>query len=458
MRIRSSRYGVAPWVVVVLLMSSPAAAESSRVLYLGGEKTPSDVAAILALLNPPINLEQAPEPLAEAFPAGELGTVGVESVQACTGEPVDAAGYLALLADLVQATMELGETDTLLARLETAQACLTEPVAPEDLAQADFLEGVIAFSDGDPDGAERAFREALVLDRDLAWNPEYPPDTQLRFANAATAVAQQEPSVLHVVVGEGMLLWLDGEPVAPSPEGLGIAPGRHVLQVRRGAGEATETLSLEVAAGTVGAVVEEGGLAVRDERILAQRASALLAALATEAPDVKTYVVALEPSLAIWTHDAQTRSASRVPVTVAAGALASPDGGKSVKNPAKAAPVTLGVGAAMLVAGAVIAGVYSGKMDDMRVGVAAGEIPYPHADAASHTDAQLDNEALFGTYRSAGSLGVGLMAAGGVTMAVSIPLVIAGKRQQLSVAAAFDPGPPGDPGPRGVLFTVGVKP
>ena len=457
MRIRSGRYGVVPWVLAALMISGTAAAESSRVLYVGGEQTPSDVAAILALLNPPITLEQAPEPLAAVFPAGELSTAGVQSVQACTGEPVDAAGYEALLTQLVRATMELGETDALLAQLEAAQACLSEPVTPGDLAQADFLEGVIAYSDGDPEGAERAFREALVLHRDLAWDPEYPPDTQLCFANAATTVAQEEPSVLHVVVGEGMVLWLDGEPVAPTPEGLSVAPGRHVLQVRRGTGQATETLSLQVAEGTVGAVVEAGGLALTDERLLAQRASALLAAMATDAPEVKSYIVALEPSLAVWTYDAASGAASRVPVTVAASALASPGGAGSVKNPARAAPVTLGVGA-MLVAGAVITGVFSGKMQDMRAGVEAGEIPYPHPDAANYTDAQLDNEALFGTYRSAGSLGVGLMAAGGVTMAVSIPLMIAGKRQQLSVAAALDPGPPGAPGPRGVLFTVGVRP
>ena len=144
MRIRSGRYGVVPWVLAALMISGTAAAESSRVLYVGGEQTPSDVAAILALLNPPITLEQAPEPLAAVFPAGELSTAGVQSVQACTGEPVDAAGYEALLTQLVRATMELGETDALLAQLEAAQACLSEPVTPGDLAQVHDGRRVVA--------------------------------------------------------------------------------------------------------------------------------------------------------------------------------------------------------------------------------------------------------------------------------------------------------------------------
>ena len=128
-----------------------------------------------------------------------------------------------------------------------------------------------------------------------------------------------------------------------------------------------------------------------------------------------------------------------------------------MKTPLKAVPVTLGVGAAMLVAGVVITGVASKKMNDMTAAVEAGEVPYPHPDAAVYTDAQLDNEQQFGTYRSAGSLGVALMAAGGVTMAVSIPLVVAGKRQQMTLAAAFDPGSPDRPDARGVMFTLGVR-
>ena len=159
------------------------AADAPRVAYLGSEEADAAARVVeaLMLLSPPVSLDEAPVPLGEMLPPGQLAAIGVEASTSCAGEPATALGYQALVDELYRRSMSLEDTAPVEADIRAAQACLSEPLPPSALAKAAFLTANIRFGEGRLDEADAAFREVFVLDGSFPWDDDYPP--RLRFAS-----------------------------------------------------------------------------------------------------------------------------------------------------------------------------------------------------------------------------------------------------------------------------------
>jgi len=413
---------------------------SPQALYWGAEPGPDAAgraAASLALLADPVALDHPPAHLHEVVPPGELTVLGAETAS-CEGDPVDAVTYRGWIDELYKASTELEDTSSIIERLRSAQPCLAEPIDRADMTRFSFLRGVIAFGDGDKEAATAAFDELLAIDPGYPWDPEYPPDVQLVFANAATRSAQAAKAAVRFAVPEETGLWMDGRAV--DDREMEAGPGLHLVQVRGAGSDPFAGRMIHLAPAGEAIVIAPGGLEVTDADALPLELLGALAA-ATSAD----HLVLLGPEPRIWARDAETGGLVAVELTPAARTAAlGKKPKKTRRSPPGAAPILTGVGAGMLVCGAIVAGVASTDMAEIRTGVEAGEIPYAHPDDDDPTPTQLANKADFDQSRIAAGVGVGLLITGGATLAISIPVGIAGKRKdrQVSLTARALARPP----------------
>ena len=407
--------------------------DAPRVAYLGSEEADAATRVVeaLMLLSPPVSLGEAPVPLGELLPPGQLAAIGVQASTSCAGEPATALTYQSLVDELYRRNMSLEDTARVEADIRAAQACLSEPLPPSALARAAFLTANIRFGEGRLDEADAAFREVFVLDGSFPWDDDYPPEAQVRFAQAMTAVAAGPRATLEVVAVDAASLWVDGTSRDPGAGPLQVPAGRHVVQMT-GVDGVVRAVALELAPDEVGLVVDPASLDPGSEHFEARIGRVVAAMQAAEvagrgsAPDY--LVVMAEPeAIHAWDPDAGTLNAVKLPRKVASalsGAAAAPE-----KRGPGAGPVLIGAGLGAALLGGVLTGVSAGRMDDITEAVEAGEMSYAHPLDPDPTDTQVANRQTFIEARTGAGIGTGLMIAGGVTAAIGIPVSILGKRE-----------------------------
>ncbi len=395
----------------------------------------------------------------EVFPGDNLEVYGAEH-QLCEGPPWTGATYRDRVYRLYQATTQLEDTTGQADKLRDSQACLTDPADTAELARVPFLAGVTAFGDGDKEAAQAAFADVFTIDPDYEWDPEYPPDAQLAFANAGTSVMRKGFTTLQVVAPTGALLWIDGrQSNAAAP--IQVIPGRHLVQVRSSADRPIRGVVVDVPVGDTAMVLSPAGLGAEAGPELGLTAING-ARQAAGAPTIDWFVQ-LWPTLAAWSWD--TEDAALVTENVPPSAAATVFGtGPSLEEKRarsdRAVPVVVGAGVAMVVAGAVLTGAGGNKADGIAGQVEDG-LPFAHPDDPAPTDEQQANTDAFNRARTTAGVGVGLMAAGGVALGITIPLKIrmdrANRDADVSVSAVLEPPLPGQQAPAGFGLRVTIR-
>ena len=355
-----------------------------------------------------------------------------------------------------QATMDLQDSRPTLAAIRDSQACLTEIVPPEDLAYPSFLEGVLEVSDDDPDAAQAAFQAVFAIHMDYEWDATYPPDAHNGFSRALADVARGARFEVEGALGEGVEIWLDGVPL-----GGGVAEaaaGRHLLQIRRSADGPLQGLVLHV----------EDAVRVVDPADLGMAGPLPLEFLPTALETVAgllrtrgvggddTFVVHVGDEPGVWFWDPGEGRLDPLSRALAMGGRRPSGGGPP---PRALAPVLLGIGAGLTVAGGLIAGLGWDDLQSFNTSVANGELgPFPGPDHPDPESVEL--------YRSWQSkvrtvdAGLVMLAGGGVTMAVSLPIGLAASKgpRQVTLVAQLRPAPdPHAVGLDGFTFTLSIR-
>jgi len=444
--------------VAFLCLPHAAVAEegSKRVLYGGvdaGPEPAQEAEAIARLLLPQgdgaVQMLHVEELLTQG---GRFAVPGV-SHRVCTGESLDGTSYRALLDELYHASTELRDTSELLEAIRDAQPCLSEPVDASDLARLFFLEGVGAYGDGDETRATESFRKVFALDEAFEWDPEYPPDAQLCFANAATAVARDGLATLQVQTPAGAALWVDGRTQAVGLP-FELHAGPHLVQVRAAAAAPLHGVVVELPArgSTVTFVPELDASSPTFQPSLEQ----LFVGLEAAGQEGFDLVLWMAPELAAYEYGTGSRSlrTRAIPSNLEALLLRAEGGPK--RRPS-GLPVLIGAGAALVAAGAIVTVMQHREVESIRAQVESGEMPFVHPDNPDPTDEQLANQAEYDRAVHGMRTGVALLAAGGVGLVVSIPVGVAMKNKREVTVSAFIEGPgAGDPrgGPTG--FHVGL--
>ncbi len=432
-----------------------------QVLYAGappGPEAAARVAEALAEIDPPVSLVEPPTHVSDLFPAEEEALLGAAKVTPCAGEPAAVEDYLAGIADLQQAIRGLEDVGPRIRSLQAMQACLVEAAAPADLARVALLAGVVAHSDGDLSGATTAFAEVFAIDPTHPWDPEFPPDPQIQFANAATAVAQAPRFELSAVLPLGTSLWVDGRRIESPADPIELPPGRHLIHVRT-LGAAAPTALAFTADGTADEVVLvhpgafradaalEGGLVASVERVL----RGLDREGASRTPG---HLVVLSPEPAVWSWEPSSRTlvaAARAPaetpevppvdpVPVEAPPLRRAAGGGS-----PAGPILFATGLGLAAGGGVMAFLSDRELDRLETSVADGA-PFPgEGETCNDVEGEARDNCL-DWERATDRLyvGYGLLAGGGALVAISIPVGIStavGRRQALLTIQLQGPPP-----------------
>lgn len=433
-------------------------AEATELVYLGQPAgTAAAGQALVTLAGYAADADTtAPRHLLEAFPAGLAAPIGAVGVKGCGGDSLDAATYRASLDRAYQATMDLQDSRPTLAAIRDSQACLTEIMPPEDLAYPSFLEGVLEVSDGDPDAAHEAFQAVFAVHIDYEWDATYPPDAQNGFSRALADVARCARFEVEGALGEDVEIWLDGVPL-----GGGVTEavaGRHLLQIRRGAGSPLQGLVLHVEDDV--RIIDPadlgmaGSLPVEWLPTALESVTGLLRTRGVGGDDTFVVYVGAEPG--VWFWDPEEGRLDPLSKALAMGARR-PSGRGS--PPRALAPVLLGIGAGLSVAGGLIAGIGWDDLQSFNTSVGNGELgPFPGPD---HPDPE--SVELYGSWqRKVRTVDAGLvmLAGGGVTMAVSLPIGLAAGKgpRQVTLAARLRPArAPHAVGLDGFAFTLSIR-
>jgi len=433
------------------------------VLYTGVDASPiaaGQATALVGLLSGSSTPPATALHVEETFPGFELQVFDTGPHQTCQATPLTVGTYRDRVEALYQATTQLEDTDDRATSLKVSQACLAEPADPTELARVPFLQGVTAFSDGDGDAAEAAFAEVFVIDPDYEWDPEYPPDAQLAFANAGTEVMRLGMAQLAVLALPGAELWIDGRSADPLRP-IQVIPGRHLVQLRTATNQPIRGVVVEVPADDGAQIISPATLGDPSGPDVGLAALNTAREIAGE-PTIDWFVQ-LWPTLTAYSWDKTTASVNAVsiPPSVAATVFGTgPSLADSNERRARALPVVVGVGASMVVAGAVLAAVGGNEAQGIASNVEAG-MPFVHPDDTAPTAEQQANTNAFNRARNAAGVGVGMMAAGSVALAITIPMKIKlerGRREaDVAVSAVIGPPQSGHDLPSGFGIRVTIR-
>jgi hypothetical protein len=440
---------------------------SVTAVYLGEADEPeaaARAAQTLALLSPPVRLSSPPTHLDQLVTPGAISVRGAQETVECSSDPISAEAYRAEVQSLYQSMWAMGDTRPAVQRIKASQACLTEVVGAGELARVSFLEGVVEFSDGNDQEAFGAFKEALALQPMMPWDADFAPDAELRFANAATELSREPLGSLRVIVPAQSEVQVDGTRLETPREGLGVAAGRHLVQIRATPEGALRNVVIVVTAEATAMVVDPAALepANQPPGVWEEAVALLLDQTARESGiPAPTYLVRLGKSPAVWVVQAETQKLTpvvltKVAISAAAGEPAS-TGAKGNRGLHPAAPVLVVTGSALAVVGAIVASASWGQYETVRQELAA-------AETADEYWAAMPTDSWLAARTAAINGGLGLVVAGGVTMAIAIPVGVATSHatRQVTVGASllFD-DPRESPGSmavfEGVQLSVGIR-
>jgi hypothetical protein len=380
------------------------------------------VTDLLGRLRPAVVPDSPPVHLAELLVEGtwEAGFAGLgaAAVEFCAGDPVDADAYRASLDRLVQATVNLEDTEPIAAAIRASWACLSEPLAADQLAEVDFLAAAAI-------AADRSRAEGSAFDQVFVVAPDYPFDKDLApriyaaFLDARDRVGKAPRTAASVVVSPGASIWIDG--VAVPTRTAELVAGRHLVQVRVvedqplvgmvvTVQEARETLILDRQL-LLGAAVEDADYGARLQR--------LLTALHADGQPVRHLVVLSEnPQVFRWDSETTTTKRLLLPARLAAPV------GRAVKTRRALGGAMIGVGAATAVAGAIVAGVSFSQAETLK------------ADMESDYGLGLLGAEEYAGYWRTNDAGWALVGVGGVVLAAGIPISVIGPRGPTADAEA----------------------
>ncbi len=462
----SSRLAAASLLLLCLSLP-PGTSAAQTAVYTGAQATPDvagRVAQMMALLQPPVVLSEAPVHLDTVVSPEGLQAYGAQG-RGCAGSRVDTGTYRAELAGLTDAVWEVEELAPVFERARASQRCLDGTVEPVELARVSFIEGVMAFETGDADAALVAFAQVFSVAPEFPWDGQFGPGAEASFEKVRTQVGTAAPGTIRVAAAGGASVWLDGRPVADPLAGVAVAPGSHLIQVAATSGGAT-SIAVEVEAGGAALVVDgsalafdpagDPGFAARLVRILSPVLTALGEA---EGARVPAHLVSVADARA-WRWDPEAGSLVELNLPKAARTALLPpvEGGKKVPGPGMA--ILLAVGGGLVAGGTAVAAATSKDLREFSADVENGELwPFPGPEEANPDSFPLYVQ--WKEKRNTLGLGYGLIAVGGAAMVASIPVgILTAKpaKQQVALGVTLMPRHDGAPGPGGVAFTLSLRP
>ncbi len=384
-------------------------------------------------------------PLEEFRPDSGLFVAGT-SWRVCEDAPIAAASYRQAIDELYRDNLAVLDAQELIQRaqaLEDKRLCLAEPVEPGVLARVPFLRGVIEDSEGHTDRAVEAFHQVLALDPHHPWDPEFPPSAEQLYLEVRAGLARRAKAELTVVVSSGSTVWLDGAPLAAGT--IHIAPGGHLIQLRRPGAEDLEVMALDLEVGEWARVIDPAilrGPSDPNGDLDPQLGGALsgLAVLELVAPQV--WLVGLGDRPRVWSWQQGQFDVVEIPVPDAVATWSQPGTDRQRLPPG---PVTVG----MWIAGAVLTGVGVAVADRSKRGlgefnaqVVSRELePFPMPDDEDPEAYPLYQE--WQTQVRRLYSGYGLLLAGGATFLLSIPVGLADERRRFLLGARVHYEAPG---------------
>ena len=452
---------------------APRPAAAAGAIYVGEDasaEVATRVSHALAMLSPPVTLGSPPLHLGEVLPEGAPAVIGATAVAHCDGKPVDLATYRGHIDLMRSSVVDPSRPSPPPETIEQALRCLSEPGPAEELAQVRLLRGVAALQAGDQERAQALFTDALTIAPSLQWHAAFPPEGHESFHVAAKSVLAAKRVPLRILAPTGAEVWIDGQLVELPMQATSVPPGPHLVQYRLAGAERATGVLVTVSAGEEVLVVDAGAFerTRADDPAYAARAGALLGALVGAQAEMPAVLVSLSPKVEIWRYNATTGGAEPLKVSTRIAAVASGKQGNPEQTRArlvKALPVTLVAGAAMIVAGGVMTGAMGVQMDQMDEDVQAGVAPFPHVDDPEPTEEMLANKQTYDRAIGLSRVGIGLMAAGGVCLGVSIPLGVWKGQQARQVTMSttlLTTGDPRDPAApplavQGATFRITIR-
>ncbi len=452
---------------VALLLAGPVAAnpddppasadfgDTSSLAYFGRPAAPeagTDAALFWALStgstpgDPPLHLRQW-------LPEGAVLVGGAGEAAYCDGSATSEADYSAKLDELYAATQDLQETDALVSAAVAAQLCLDAVVPAADLAYPSFMMGVNGFDKDDPAVCEEFFSAVFALDVNYEWDRDYHPLVHDCFSDAKVAVVGRARATLALQRAEGTEAWLDGRPWAPETAAVEVLPGRHLLQISWAGEGAVRGVAITVEEGATVSLVDPAVLDAPADETTLGTIPPLLTALERDGASIPTVMIAMDgerPAPWIWDREIDALAEWKPDPSVLR------ERRKAAIRSNPAVPVLLGAGAAAIAAGAVMTAVSQGELDSLRDEVEAGRMPMAEADDPDATDAQLATRDQWERHDAARAVGIGLMAGGGLSMAVALPVGLVGAKKQREMTLSAGAVLPVRPGYGEREFAVGL--
>jgi len=407
------------------------------VVYAGripSTEAAGDAMALASLLDLPLP-PAGPLHVTEVAPAEGIRVLGVETMDRCTGDPMDGPAYQASLDALYEAILSLEDARPLIHRAKRSQACAAGPLVPSDIAYVSYLEAIFEHSEGNHIGAEAAFQDVFAVEASYPWDHTFPPDAQVLFGDVKLAMADAEFTTLRLGLVPGTEVWLDGAAVADTNAEIRIRPGRHLVQLRVSPDTTAEGVAFQVPAGQSVAVLDPVTLDAQAPPDLERVATLFFASLQSSGQPAPTHLVFLGGTPAAWRWDVETAQlvSLELPARLARKGRASMSVAGEAGVPRALVPILAGVGGGVLVGGAVLSGVSSGKLGTMNTAIEAGEMPLARPDDDAATGEMADNRAEWNRLHGSMRAGTAMMIGGGVTMAVAIPLGLAGRNRDREV-------------------------
>ncbi len=406
-------------ILFLLLLASPV--ESAELVLFGPGETPTTAIAKAALLagRAPADLEA--HTLTELVGGTDPVVLCGATVQTCPGDTGTNAA-IALILEKTRSAVLFMEIETANAGLDAVvsmERCLTEVLDPAVISQVHYLRGMVAVGSGDQAGAWPEYLQAAILNPQIAWDENFPPDGKGAFTGAVAAVKAATPVSLQLLPPPPGKVWVDGK-VSESPASLSLVAGTHVIQVEQTEGGlATYTVGLPE--GSDNSLVFADVLT--DEHISLVRSpdtrGLLEGVLSTHGQGQPAFVSL--PGQTLWQFDPGARTWSALAGGEAVAAVAEPE--TKAALPASAQldrrMLYLGGGGGLVVTGGVLLGMGLGE----RSRFLNGEV-----DSLDEIDSIMARaNTLGGMGMASAAVGVGLLGVGVLTTSSSVTMSVGGR-------------------------------
>lgn len=169
-------------------------------------------------------------------------------ILACQGDVVPESWFEERLAEADHAVLyfDPDAITTAAAAIEVAFPCAESALPRSISARALFLQGYVRHQNGDEAGAAAAYGDARSLDPLLRFDSALPTDSVPIFE----AAAPDTDAIWIEIRPTPDEVWLDGERVSYTEQGVQVTKGRHVLTAR-----STATTSADITVREGGAVI-----------------------------------------------------------------------------------------------------------------------------------------------------------------------------------------------------------